>query len=200
MPKAVERAAKRSEFVAAGMAVIAHEGLSAATLRRIAAEAGCTTGAITHYYSGREALLIDLLRSVHYAAGARMMDVARSARSDVDRLERVLLESLPLDAVRMLEWKVWLAFWGAAPGEASLAAENARRYDEWRGLVETLLAPFCADHRQTQREASLLVALIDGFGTRLALLPDAYESLAEAQDQVASDLRAYLRERIESQG
>lgn len=200
MPKTVEKAARRSEFVAASLSVIAREGLNAATLRRIAAEAGCTTGSITHYFSGRQALLIDLLRNVHFAAGARMLDVARTAPSDAARLERVLLESLPLDPTRMREWKVWLAFWSASPGEALLAAENARRYDEWRALVETLLTPFCADHNQTQREASLLVALVDGFGVRLALLPETYDRLHEDQARVASDLRDYLRKLMGPKG
>ena len=58
--------------------------------------------------------------------------------------------------------------------------------------METLLTPFCADVDQTRREASLLVALIDGFGVRLTLLPDAYGRLGEEQNKIVSELHNYL--------
>jgi AcrR family transcriptional regulator len=193
MPKLVEKDLKRSEFVVASLAVIARAGLNAATLRRISAEVGCTTGSITHYFAGRDALLVEILRTVHYAAGARMLAVAREAASDAARLEGVLLESLPLDPVRMREWKVWLAFWSAAPVEPRLAGENARRYAEWRGMLETVLGPFCADAEATRREASLLMALVDGLGVRLALLPQDDAALGAKQQAAAADLRQYLK-------
>ena len=53
MPKSVDPTQKRAAFVAASWDVIAAEGLRGATLRRVAAEAGCTTGALTHYFSDR---------------------------------------------------------------------------------------------------------------------------------------------------
>lgn len=192
MPKLVDSASKRSEFVDASLEVIALEGLSAATMRRIAAEAGCTTGSVTHYFSGRDALLVEALRSAHYAAAFRMREAASNAASDAARLEAVILESLPLDAVRMREWKVWLGFWSATPAGPDLAAENAQRYREWRDLLETLVVPFRRDPDEVRREASLLMALVDGLGVRLALTEATGDALAAAQAQAAADIGAYL--------
>ena len=122
MPKIVDAAAKRAELVEASWEVIARDGLRGATLRRVAAAAGCTTGQLTHYFPGRHDLLVEALRAVHFAAGARMVAAEERARGPRERLEAVLLESLPLDTTRLREWRVWLAFWGEAMHERRLAA------------------------------------------------------------------------------
>ena len=49
--------------------VIATEGLRGATLRRVAAEAGCTTGALTHYFADRQALLTAALQAAQRQTG-----------------------------------------------------------------------------------------------------------------------------------
>lgn len=182
MPKVVDHERRRAEFAAVGRGVIAAEGLGAATLRRIAAAAGCTTGALTHYFPDRATLLIEALRSAHEAAGERMLQATRSARSHQERLRAVLLEALPLDGTRLDEWKVWLAFWAETPQDPALAAEHARRYGEWRGLVTLLVTPLVGDPGEAEREADGLTAWVDGLGLRLTLLAsDAARLSAERQ-------------------
>ena len=168
MPKAVDPSQKRAELVAASWDVIAAGGLKAATLRRVAAEAGCTTGALTHYFSDRRSLLIDALRSAHYQAGARMVEAAGHAASDLGRLKGALLEALPLDAPRLREWRVWLAFWAESMNDDELSEENARRYAEWRALLQELVDPLTRNAAQREHEVAHLVALIDGLGLRIA--------------------------------
>ena len=168
MPKVVDRTEKRAEFVAASWNVIASEGLRAATLRRVASEAGCTTGSLTHYFPDRRSLLINSLRSAHFEAGARMMKAAEQASSQFERLEAVLLEALPLDAPRMREWRVWLAFWAEAMNDPQLAEENQRRYAEWRNLLSDVVSPLVADSADLEAELDHLIALIDGLGLHLA--------------------------------
>ena len=168
MPKAVDPKEKRAEFVAASWNIIASEGLRAATLRRVASEAGCTTGSLTHYFPDRRSLLIDSLRSAHYQAGARMLKATKQASTDFERLEAVLLEALPLDAPRMREWRVWLAFWAEAMNDPKLAKENERRYAEWRSMLSDVVSPLVTDSRDADREVDHLIALIDGLGLQLA--------------------------------
>ena len=117
MPKVVDIASKRAAFVLASLDVIASEGLGGATLRRIAAQAGATTGSITHYFSSRDALLVETVAAAHLAAGVRMQAALERCENPEDQLEAVVLEALPLDPVRLREWKVWLAFRGALGGE-----------------------------------------------------------------------------------
>lgn len=51
-----KHAARRAKIVAAATAVFVEKGLSAATMRAIAAEAGVTTGALYPYFSSKEEL------------------------------------------------------------------------------------------------------------------------------------------------
>lgn len=168
MPKAVDRTEKRAEFVAASWNVIASEGLRAATLRRVASEAGCTTGSLTHYFPDRRSLLVNSLRSAHFEAGTRMLKAAERASNDFERLEAVLFESLPLDAPRMREWRVWLAFWAEAMNDPELALENQRRYAEWRNLLSDVVSPLVSASATLESELDLLIALVDGLGLQLA--------------------------------
>jgi len=193
MPKVVDIGTKRAQFVDASLDLIASEGLAAATMRRIAAKAGATTGAVTHYFAGREALLLEAVRAAHYAAGGRMQDAAQRGLSSAARLEAVVLQALPLDAVRMREWRVWAAFRGALSGNSELWAASEAGYENWRGYLRVLLDPFCADVDSVRREASLLIALVDGIGFRLASMTASGEELAIEQNIVTADVLAYLK-------
>ena len=157
--------------MAATWAVVAAEGIEAATVRRIAEEAGCTTGRITHYFADKEEVLVAALRQVHRAAGKRML-AAIGPRSGLEALRAVLAEALPLDQERVLEWRVWLAFWGSAATSASLQAEQHQRYREWRGLLKRVLATaqLSADV-DLDRLVDQIVALVDGFGLQGVLDP-----------------------------
>ncbi len=192
MPKSVDPTQKRAEFVAASWDVIAAEGLRGATRRRVAAEAGCTTGALTHYFSDRRSLLIDALRAAHYQAGTRMIEAARATSSDLERLKGVLLEALPLDEPRLREWRVWLAFWAESMNDAELAEENARRYAEWRELLQEVVGPLTRNAAQTEQEVAHLVALIDGLGLRLARHSEGDAALEAQQRECAATLMHYL--------
>jgi AcrR family transcriptional regulator len=167
----VDHAQRRRELVAATWAVVAAEGIEAATVRRIAEEAGCTTGRITHYFADKEEVLVAALRQVHRAAGKRML-AAIGPRSGLEALRAVLAEALPLDQERILEWRVWLAFWGSAATSASLQAEQHQRYREWRGLLKRVLATaqLSADI-DLDRLVDQIVALVDGFGLQGVLDP-----------------------------
>jgi AcrR family transcriptional regulator len=175
VPKIVDHAQRRRELVQATWAVVAAEGIEAATVRRIAEEAGCTTGRITHYFADKEEVLVAALRRVHRAAGERMLAAVKQ-RSGLAALRAVLAEALPLDEERVLEWRVWLAFWGSAATSTSLQAEQHERYREWRGLLTRVLA---AAQQVGQLSASIdlgrlvdqIVALVDGLGLQGVLDP-----------------------------
>ena len=193
MPKEVDANARRSEFVDATWRVIRSEGLPAATLRRVAAEARCTTGALTHYFSNREALLVQALRAAHFAAGARMARAARKVTGDLKRLETLVLEALPLDTPRMQEWKTHLTFWGEACDNEKLRRENARRFEEWGELLEQYLAPIVPRGEAIGREAILLMGIIDGLALRLMLQTGRGDRIHLTREKIAAAVRSHLR-------
>jgi len=119
--------------------VIARDGLSGATLRAIAAQAGCTTGSLTHHFADRQALLDYALGLVCEGSTERV--VARLADGT---LADALAELLPLDDARTLEGAVWLANVSAAHDDPAVSAALIRRSD------------------------ASFAALTSAFGTRLA--------------------------------
>ena len=180
MPKTVDPIEKRAEFIAASWNVIAEQGFGAVSMRNVAAAAGCTTGALTHYFSDRNTLLIEVLRAAHMAAAKRMVAIADASVSDFQRLRAVLLESLPLDDERLREWRVWLAFWEASMSDQKLAMENQKRYSEWQALVADLLTPLS---KNAETAAEFLIALVDGLGLGIVRCIDGDAGLARQQSK-----------------
>jgi TetR/AcrR family transcriptional repressor of bet genes len=172
MPKVVDHAARRAELVDAAWRVIAAEGLEAATVRRIAQAAGCTTGLVTHYFESKDDMLVAALREVHTRAGQRMIRHVGGADIAAVLLE-VVLDALPMDQDRQLEWMVWLAFWGRAATDERLRQEQQRRYAEWRGLLGKLIRRARpADTAAERRTAvDLIAGAIDGLGIQATLEP-----------------------------
>jgi AcrR family transcriptional regulator len=181
MPKIVDLDQKRTEFVEASWNVIASEGLKAATMRRVAAEAGCTTGALTHYFSDRRALLIGALRAAHFQAGERMLNALKQDASPLERLRSVLHEGLPLDEIRLREWRIWLAFWAESMNDPELAAEDQRRYAEWADVLDEALDPLIDIKSQMEREVAHLIALVDGLGVKIARHNGPASKIKQAQ-------------------
>jgi AcrR family transcriptional regulator len=175
MPKVVDHAVRRAELVDAAWRVIAEEGLEAATMRRIAEAAGCTTGRVTHYFGCKEDVLVAALREVYRRAAERMRRHIGGA--DVATvLLQVLLEALPVDEDRRLEWKVWLAFWGRAAADERLRHEQEQRYAEWRGLLDKLIRRARPHDAAADRRTAvdLVAGAIDGLGIQAVLEPASF--------------------------
>ena len=175
MPKVVDHAARRAELVDAAWRVIAEEGLEAATMRRIAEAAGCTTGRVTHYFDSKDDVLVAALREVHRRAAERMIRHIGRADAATVMLE-VILEALPVDEDRQLEWKVWLAFWGRAAADEQLRYEQEQRYVGWRGLLDKLVRRARPGATAADRCAAvdLIAGAIDGLGIQAVLEPASF--------------------------
>jgi AcrR family transcriptional regulator len=175
MPKVVDHAVRRAELVDAAWRVIAEEGLEAATMRRIAEAAGCTTGRVTHYFDSKDDVLVAALREVHRRAAKRMIRHIGRADAATVMLE-VILEALPVDEDRQLEWKVWLAFWGRAAADERLRYEQEQRYVQWRGLLDKLVQRIRPRDVAADRCAAvdLIAGAIDGLGIQAVLEPASF--------------------------
>ena len=184
MPKLIDHDLRRRELVEASWQVIADEGLEGVTMRKVAAAADCTTGRITHYFENREELVLAALRAVYDAAGTRM---AEAARSDLPPAEKLLLhleETLPLDAARLTEWKVWIAFWSAAARHPELAAENDKRHRSWRKALIPLIRAL-SPNADDEVEANILSGIVDGLGLQAAV-NDTPANRTRVRDTVAA--------------
>jgi len=161
MPRVVDHDQRRRELALAACDVIARAGLEGATLRDVARQAGCTTGRVSHYFADKQQLLLAALETATQAVEDRIL---HRALADPGDLRGILTESLPLDEPRRIEWRIWIAFWGAAIGDPDLHREHRGRYDTWRDALVTVLAQTPVPVAARADTAETLMIAVDGIG------------------------------------
>jgi AcrR family transcriptional regulator len=178
VPRTVDHVERRESVARAARAVIARDGLDGASVRRVADELGSSTTAVTHYFASREELMAAAIGDAYRAAAERMAARAdATAGSPLATLAATLEETLPLDAERRDEARVWLAFWaGAAVGDRLREVQRAG-YATWRDLVARLLreaarAGELRDGVDPRSEGERLLLLVDGLTLQATLEPE----------------------------
>ena len=159
MPKVVDHNERRERIAEAAWRVIEREGPDGANLRRIAREAGYTTGVATHYFRDKRDLMAFAFGLVVERSTSRMAGAAAEAGA-----EGALAQLLPLDEERRRETTVWLALMGASLADPDLAAELRRRYRRAREATlpmfrEALVEAQAGDPDDVADE---LLAAVDG--------------------------------------
>lgn len=175
MPKLVDHDEQRQAIAEAAIAVIDAGGIEGARLRDVAEAAGVTTGAVTHYFDGKDAVLEAAMGEIV----RRILDKQDTAPQPETIADVIDFAAwfLPTDAESRREWRVWIAFWGRAITDARLRALHRGYYDEITGRLAALLRqPDRKGRAMTPRDARQLadaiIAAIDGVGTRAALEAD----------------------------
>ena len=168
MPKIVDAEAQRAAVLRATWRTIAEHGVSGATIRRIAEEAGVSTGFISHYFRDKKEVLAAALTLSNEQSQKRVSASAEGLRG-LAALRAVIEAVLPLDEERRLGWLVWMTFWSSAGSDPALSAEWRRGRDGWRTTLVHLLREAKADGEirpdvEAEHEADRLVVLIVGLG------------------------------------
>ena len=193
MPRVVDAEQRRAELVELTAGEIAKGGLEQLTLRGLARAGGWTTGVVTHYFVDKRDLLVATFRSRADAARRRVeVEIATGAT----QLEAIVESALPVDEERLANWKVWLAFWGAAIGDDELSAVQRERHRSFVDSVERALENERTrgrfrDDLDIAREARRIVALLDGVAVQATIQPHAWPP-AE-QRRILDDHVAMLR-------
>jgi TetR/AcrR family transcriptional repressor of bet genes len=178
MPKVVDHEERRAELAAAVWSIASREGLEAVTIRRVAEEAGWSTGALVHYFEAKEELLLFAFRTVADRVGRRLAQAEERTSEPLELARAQLVEGLPLDAGRRAEVRVWFAFLGLALTRPALARAQRVTYRAWRDRIADRLRD--AQERGDLRaevdcaaEAAALVALVDGLAIQATFEPRA---------------------------
>jgi TetR/AcrR family transcriptional repressor of bet genes len=186
MPKLVDHDERRSELSAAVWSLASREGLEALTVRRVAEEAGCSTGALVHYFHDKEDLLLFAFRTVADRVGRRLAQAEDRTDEPLELARGQLLEGLPLDRERQAEVRVWFAFLGLALTRPALARTQRVTYRAWRERVADRLRE--AQVRGEVRadvdcaaEAAALVALVDGLAIQATFEPRALSARRQTE-------------------
>ncbi len=180
MPKRVDHVSQRRSIAEAAIAVISEAGLDQARLRDVARAANVTTGAVTHYFDSKDAVLVAALEEVVRRTLAKQDRARKTPKAmEVGIFIQQAASYLPLDAESRMEWRVWLAFWGRAIADDRLRALHRQYYAEIvERLIDVLPAIRQADPMpstdQLRHCADAVIAALDGIGTRATLEPETW--------------------------
>jgi AcrR family transcriptional regulator len=173
VPRVVDLDHRRAEMAEAAARVIARSGIQSATMREVASEAGCTTGALTHYFADRRELLLTTFEAS--LASRRSRRPPSETTSPLVRLRATLEGALPLDDERRRHWLVTLTCCTQAAGDDRLATAQRLAYREFRNHVATLLrSAGLASRRDARPLAERLIAGVDGLAVQALFDPESF--------------------------
>ncbi len=166
MPKKVDHKERREAFLAAAYRTIKKHGIDGVTIRAVAREAGFTTGALVHYVSSKDKLLV---QASEFTARAvrKEMEAAEALPDTLEALREVLYLALPSDEDKRGNWNFFLGFWERSIHNPAVRKVTHLRYVEWLKRTERLIAAAQKARRiasdvDIKRAARSIVALIDG--------------------------------------
>jgi AcrR family transcriptional regulator len=184
-------AERRGELLARAVEISQMEGLSAVTLRRVAADLGVTPGLVSHYFSAAEQLITAAFRAAAVAdlteARARI-DAAPTAVTKMDALMDYVLDDSSDDASAL-----WLEAWSLGRRNAPLAAEANELTAEWLDCIAEIVGTGVADGEfhvaDIEVAARRLLTMIDGLGAqKVVRAVPSHEAKHIAQAYFASEL------------
>lgn len=138
MPKIVDYAAQKQMIGEAAWRVIQREGIENASVRKIATEAGISSGTLQHYFKSQPQLLeftmklvVERVEQRFAALNEHIVEITLTNAIDV------LLNFVPVNEEQELEAEVWLALTVKALHDPTLHEISKQTY---QSIYETLLA------------------------------------------------------------
>lgn len=177
-PSSVRRrhspAVRRRLIVDAARACIERDGLRATTVRTIAAQAGVSTGTITHHFASVDGLLGDVLAEASERFTEGWLSEVRSLPDAIARMRHVVDANLPGTAEILPLWRLWLDAWAAAARDPAVARVHAQRHASERETIRDLIAEGVADgtvRREVDPAAAAaeFLGLLDGLGLQAVI-------------------------------
>lgn len=195
MPKLIDHSQRREEISEATWRVIRQQGITAVSIRTVAAEAHLSTGSLRHVFPRKSDLLAHAMQltveRVH-----RRIAVHLSEPDPRTLVLRVIRELLPLDAERRLEMEVNIALVAEAPGDPSLRQARDDAYRAQRQGCERFIhrltdAGLTRANLDPATAAAALHGLIDGLAMHLLITadPDMERQALAAVEAMLDSLR-----------
>lgn len=149
---------RRAQLISAARAVIAREGVAAATTRRITEEAGLPHGAFHYWFAGKEELfeqeqlfeelIAESLRDITDSAAARAADTASGAEASLGDLLRAAFDAVEHDEqVRPGYQLAGYEMTALALRTPALRDLARRQYQAYRDTAAAVTAPWMAGRR-----------------------------------------------------
>ncbi|GIO22866.1 TetR/AcrR family transcriptional regulator [Oceanobacillus sp. J11TS1] len=178
MPKIVNHEQKRKSIAEAAWNIMKKEGFEKASIRRVAVEAGMSAGALRHYFSTQDEMLLFIM-NYYLEEGKKRSQNKKWSENPLQAVEEVLLELVPMDEEKKVETSVWWIF-----ALRSLTSDTLKEkkdemtngtYELANSIIQILiLQGILSEPINIELETSRLSALIDGLSIHALLRPDVY--------------------------
>ncbi|WOF42525.1 TetR/AcrR family transcriptional regulator [Sphingopyxis indica] len=185
-----DRDAQRRKLLRAGIKVIAEEGYSGASLRKVAKEAGHTTGAITYYFADKEAMVSAIIEYM-FDGFDEMLDLGDEVVDHAKRYKRWVELNSNSDG-----WLAGFQLLARARHEPKFAAIYRERYESYRArLAEIIKKQQEAGSIRADIPAELLADTVGSIGDGwMIMLPIETERFApERLDRLIDSIMQLLR-------
>lgn len=162
---------RRRTIVETAWTLFASRGLHAVKISEVAAEAGVSTAAVYHYFSGKRELFEETLRYSVKLAFDRQVASLHLISGPRERLEHLIALQMPARRAGVQEFAIWLQAWSeVAVGEGS-QQNQADAYQRWYRTVHDVLregqeAGVFVDE-PLEDLATQLTSLVDGLGIKV---------------------------------
>ncbi|MCP1470799.1 AcrR family transcriptional regulator [Sphingobium sp. OAS761] len=187
---------RRQTLINATARCLAEKGAGGTSVRAICARAGVSSGLLTHYFDGVDALIAATYADVGAKVSTAISAAIDAAGNDPKaRLRACLLANFRPPILDPDLLATWIAFWSLIKTDPRMAAIHTDVYGETRTQLEDLLrraAPAMTE-AQVRVAAISLTALVDGLWLELCLDRSTFTPL-EAQDMVEEAMNQALIE------
>jgi AcrR family transcriptional regulator len=187
MPKVVDIDERRSALIDATSREIAERGLANVTLRSIARVNGWSTGIVTHYFADKHELLMATFQE---RADRSRRQIEQAVADGSPLLDAAIDAALPLDHERLTNWRVYLAYMGAAVGEPELDRLLRDRQQRFADTLAEAIAEAMSSRRlaaglDALHEAARLMVVLNGVAIQAVFDPARWR--ADAQRRMVDD-------------
>jgi AcrR family transcriptional regulator len=179
MPKIVDVNETKLRIIKAAWRIIATKGIQAASFRRVATEAGCTTGLITHYFKDKNELVTYAYRKV---LEKMLLDAQVAIEQGKTLLEKLVAAIEAVEPTKLGERDftvVLMNFWAAAAFNDVFAEHCREDYKIWRETIgKAITEGICNGELRPDTDVKMLTDMLtlatDGLSVGMTLTPAIY--------------------------
>jgi TetR/AcrR family transcriptional regulator, transcriptional repressor of bet genes len=182
----VDHERRRRRIAEVAIDVIASDGLSAATVRRIAINAGFSTTAITHYFADKQELLGWTFQQLADLGIDRFAEVV--ARDPAD-IVGSLMTMTASDAGTIRRWRAYIAYWDQAARDPVIAAHLQASSDAGLQSIASVVRARLGESVDLLKISRLLSAVVQGISLQVLVHQEEW-----SEDKV----RGLLTEQVET--
>lgn len=199
MPKIVDHEQKRKRIAESAWRIIEEKGIEHASIRAVAHAAGVSPGALRHYFSTQDELLLFIV-DYYLTRGIDRAEGLEISRIPIEAAKEVLLQLLPMDTDNRTAAGVWWIFAIRSLASSALQAKKDELTDGLHHLTRTVLdllakADLLDSSIDIELETLRLAAVVEGLTILALLRPELY-----APETVERIVGSHLRELCASTG